>query len=420
MKARPLTEPASDQRCLVRGVVVEDEMDVEVQWHRVIDGVEKLAELHGAMAAMTPADHRAGLDVQCREERRRAMAQVVMGAAFGLARAHRQQWLRAIQRLDLRLLIGTQHEGAVRRIQVEPDDIAHLLHKERVLRKLEGFRPMRLQAEGAPDATDRALAQPQRAAIARVLQCVASRGLASSVSVTICSTCPSLMWRGAPGRGSSSKPSRRAARNQLRHLPTVCLVSRSSCATRVLVCPRAHANTTRARCANACAVVGRRAQRSNMSRSSSVSVNIGMGRPMAMSVLLSIARTLNAYTLFQLFRTHETSAAYQMLKPLLPKTVQEAVSRAMYPPPPPPYRFSLSDTPRKPSPFPFMVSGEDDVLSQLGAKYLPSKLNHNYLPYYWLHLRDIRYSAERILEIGLQTDHSIRMWEEFFPRATVY
>src|SRR5215467_10539795 len=95
MKARPLTEPASDQRCLVRGVVVEDEMDVEVQWHRVIDGVEKLAELHGAMAAMTPADHRAGLDVQCREERRRAMAHVVMGAAFGLARAHRQQWLRA-------------------------------------------------------------------------------------------------------------------------------------------------------------------------------------------------------------------------------------------------------------------------------------------------------------------------------------
>src|SRR5215813_6012479 len=226
-----------------------------------------------------------------------------------LGPAHRQQWLRAIQRLDLRLLIGTQHEGAVRRIQVEPDDIAHLLHKERVLRKLEGFRPMRLQAEGAPDATDRALAQPAAGCHRPGTPVRGVARLASSVSVTICSTCPSLMWRGAPGRGSSSKPSRRAARNRLRHLPTVCLVSRSSCATRVLVCPRAHANTTRARCANACAVVGRRAQRSNMSRSSSVSVNIGMGRPMAMSVLLSIARTLNAYTLFQLFRTHEASDA---------------------------------------------------------------------------------------------------------------
>src|SRR5262249_27416893 len=146
------------------------------------------------------------------------------------------------QRLDLRLLIGTQHEGAVRRIQVEPDDIAHLLHKERVLRSLKAS----VRCGCKPKARQMRLTvlwlNPQRAAIARVLQGVASRGLASSVSVTICSTCPSLMWRGAPGRGSSSKPSRRAARNRLRHLPTVCLVSRSSCATRVLVCPRAHAN----------------------------------------------------------------------------------------------------------------------------------------------------------------------------------
>src|SRR2546427_8068475 len=160
MRARPLAEPAADERRLVGGVVVEDEMDVEVPRDRVIDGAEKLAELYGAMAAMTPADDRARLDVQCREERCRAMARVVVSAAFHLARAHWQQRLRAIQGLDLRLLIGTQHEGAVRRIQVEADNIAHLLHEEWVLRVLEGFGPMRLQAEGAPDAADRALAQP--------------------------------------------------------------------------------------------------------------------------------------------------------------------------------------------------------------------------------------------------------------------
>jgi hypothetical protein len=187
------------------------------------------------------------------------MADVVVGAAFRLARAHRQQGLGAIQGLNLRLLI-----------------VLWLT--------------------------------PPRAAIARVLQWVAARGFASSVSVTICSTCASLMRRGVPGRGSSSKPSRRAVRNRLRHLPTGCLVSRRSRATRVLVPPLAHASTTRARCANACAVVGRRAQRSNVSRSSSVSVSIGIGRPRAMSVLLSIARTLDAYTLFHLFQTHQTRA----------------------------------------------------------------------------------------------------------------
>jgi hypothetical protein len=139
------------KRRLVRGRVIEDQMDVEGSRDRVIDGVEKLAELHGTMAAMTTANDRARLDVQGREERRRAMAHGVVSAAFHLARAHGQQRRRAIQGLDLRLLLGPHHQGAVRRIQVEADHIAHLLHAERVLRALEGFRPMWLQAEGAPD-----------------------------------------------------------------------------------------------------------------------------------------------------------------------------------------------------------------------------------------------------------------------------
>jgi hypothetical protein len=40
----------------------------------------------------------------------------------------------------------------------------------------------------------------------RVLHWVASRGVFSSVSVIICSTCASLSRRGVPGRGSSTNP----------------------------------------------------------------------------------------------------------------------------------------------------------------------------------------------------------------------
>jgi hypothetical protein len=80
------------------------------------------------------------------------------------------------------------------------------------------------------------------------------------------------------------------------HRPQLHKLGRSR-ATRVLVRPLAHASTIRARCANACAVVGRRAQRSSMSCSSSLSVSTAMGRPIAMSVLLSIARTFDTYTL---------------------------------------------------------------------------------------------------------------------------
>jgi len=193
-----------------------------------------------------------------------------------LARAHRQQRLRAIQGLNLRFLIGAQDERAVRRIQVETHDIPDFLHEQGSFESLKasvrcGCRPKARQIRLTV-----LWLNPQRAAMARVLQWVAARGFASSVSVTTCSTWASLMRRGAPGRGSSSKPSRRAVRNRLRHLPTVCLVSRNSRATRVFVRPLAHVKTTRARWASACAVVGRRAQRSKVSRSSSVSVSTGM------------------------------------------------------------------------------------------------------------------------------------------------
>jgi hypothetical protein len=63
---------------------------------------------------------------------------------------------------------------------------------------------------------------------------------------------------------------------------------------------------------------------------------------------------------------------------------------------------------------------KDNPLEELGAKYLPTKRLHNYLPYYWMHFRDIRLEVGKVLEIGVQTDRSIRMWEEFFPNATIY
>jgi hypothetical protein len=66
------------------------------------------------------------------------------------------------------------------------------------------------------------------------------------------------------------------------------------------------------------------------------------------------------------------------------------------------------------------MASHDNPLEQLGDKYLPTKRRHNYLVYYWMHLRDIRLDVRSVLEIGVQTDRSIRMWEEFFPNATIH
>jgi hypothetical protein len=71
------------------------------------------------------------------------------------------------------------------------------------------------------------------------------------------------------------------------------------------------------------------------------------------------------------------------------------------------------------SPFDFAVS-RANILEELGEKYKPTKRLHDYLVYYWLHFRDIRLNVRRVLEIGIQTDRSMRMWEEFFPNAMIF
>ena len=58
--------------------------------------------------------------------------------AFHLTRTHSEDALGAIQRLNLRLFVHRQHQRTIGRIQVQPDDVAHLLGEQQVLRHLEG------------------------------------------------------------------------------------------------------------------------------------------------------------------------------------------------------------------------------------------------------------------------------------------
>jgi glutamine synthetase-like protein len=66
------------------------------------------------------------------EQRGRAVTLVIMAAPLDLTRPHRQQRLGAIDCLDLGLLINAEHEGVVGRVDVEADDVAHLVDKQRI------------------------------------------------------------------------------------------------------------------------------------------------------------------------------------------------------------------------------------------------------------------------------------------------
>src|ERR1019366_9142878 len=123
------------------------------------------------------------------------------------------------------------------------------------------------------------LDNPERLAIDARDQCVALRGVSSSVATTTASTASTLIVAGRPGRGSSSSPSRRSATNRLRHFPTVATAQFSCAATSLLSVPFAQASTILDRSAKAWEDFARRDHPANWTRSSSVRVSSVLDRP---------------------------------------------------------------------------------------------------------------------------------------------
>jgi hypothetical protein len=63
--------------------------------------------------------------------------------------------LRAVEGLNLAFLIQRQHQRVLGRIDVEPDNIAHLLDEPGIVGELEAFHAVRLEPVLAPDMMDR-------------------------------------------------------------------------------------------------------------------------------------------------------------------------------------------------------------------------------------------------------------------------
>src|SRR5215212_3290100 len=129
MVARALGQPVPNELGLVRGRVVEDQVNVQVRWKTRLDLVEELAEFHGTVTRVAPSDHLAGRHVESRKQARGSVPDIIVRAPFRLPWAQRQKRLRAVERLYLAFLIHAQHEGAVGRGQIQTDDVAHLSAK---------------------------------------------------------------------------------------------------------------------------------------------------------------------------------------------------------------------------------------------------------------------------------------------------
>ena len=109
--------------------IIEDDMDLPagIGGH---DAVHKIEELHpAATPVMAGLDQSRGL-LQSGKQGGRAMPLIVMGEPMeGPAIGQPQPALGAFQGLDVRLLVDRQHDGVLRRIQIEAHDIGGLLGK---------------------------------------------------------------------------------------------------------------------------------------------------------------------------------------------------------------------------------------------------------------------------------------------------
>jgi hypothetical protein len=85
VSARTACEPSSGLGMLVGGVVVDDEMDVELGWHVSLDVTQEGEELLMAMAGFALGDDRAVKHVEGGEQRDGAVALVVVGDASDVA-----------------------------------------------------------------------------------------------------------------------------------------------------------------------------------------------------------------------------------------------------------------------------------------------------------------------------------------------
>src|SRR6266545_6955072 len=159
VKAWVLRQPSFDGRRLVSAEIVEDRVDFDPGRNRLLNFAKECPQVFGPVLLVALADHRSGGDIERSEQVCRPMPDVIRCAALGPSEVHRQNRLSTLKRLDLGLLIDAQDDRIVGRIHVKPDDVAHLLDEEGVLRKPNRLGPMGLKPERAPDPPDRRVAQ---------------------------------------------------------------------------------------------------------------------------------------------------------------------------------------------------------------------------------------------------------------------
>ncbi len=88
--------------------------------------IEELQELRVPMPRQALFNDNAREYVEGSEERRRAVADIVMSLCRGQSRPQRENRRGSLQRLDTALLVNVQNKRMFRGVHIEPDNITQL------------------------------------------------------------------------------------------------------------------------------------------------------------------------------------------------------------------------------------------------------------------------------------------------------
>src|SRR5262249_8519401 len=118
-EAWSLTQPSANPLVTVDGIVVEDQVQAARGWKLAVEPAQEAQELLMAMTRIMLRDHSALADVERGKQAGRAVPFILVGEGSAAATLQRQARLRTVQRLNLALLIHTQHHGVLGWLQID-------------------------------------------------------------------------------------------------------------------------------------------------------------------------------------------------------------------------------------------------------------------------------------------------------------
>lgn len=162
MKAGMMLKPGDDLGMFVSGVVVADDVNIKLGGHLSVDLAQEGQPLLMAMTGGGMSKDLAREIVQGGKQGNRSVTVIVVGLGADMTLAQGQTGLTALEGLTLALLIATEQEGTIRRIEIEANHIPEFLFKGQIFGKFEAPESMRSDRVSRPQALHARFALSER------------------------------------------------------------------------------------------------------------------------------------------------------------------------------------------------------------------------------------------------------------------